>query len=182
MAKVIFSSTSTLNQFINTSNDLSNKVGDLTSLNTTIDSDIVGAINELKSNVDSIGTNLDTNILDAITVANTAGKSGSITYDNTTGQITYTGPDSLSATGAINVSSTNVITVDNATTVSKGVASFSANNFETFLGAVSIKDSGISTSLYQDNSITSAKFSGTTTLLIQNSSGVTLKTIYSPGS
>jgi hypothetical protein len=182
MGKVTFTNTNTLSQHVLKLNDLSTDVGDLVSLNTTVDSDIVGAINELKSNVDSIGTNLDVNIRDAITVSNTAGKSGSIIYDNTTGQITYTGPDSLSASGAMNVSSTNVISVDNATTVSKGVASFSANNFETFLGAVSIKDSGISTSLYQDNSITSAKFSGTTTLLIQNSSGVTLKTIYSPGS
>jgi hypothetical protein len=182
MAKVTFTNTNTLSQHVLKLNDLSTDVGDLVSLNTTEDSDIVGAINELKSNVDSIGTNLDANIRDAITVVNTAGKSGTIVYDNTTGQITYTGPDSLSASGAMNVSSTNVITVDNATTVSKGVASFNADMFETFLGGVSIKDSGISTSLYQDNSITSAKFSGTTTLLIQNSSGVTLKTIYSPGS
>lgn len=182
MAKVIFSSTNTLNQFVNTANDLSNKIGDLTSLNTTIDSDIVGAINELKSNVDSIGTNLDTNILDAITVANASGKSGFITYNNATGQILYTGPDSLSATGAINVSSTNVITVDNATTVSKGVASFDENTFETFLGDVSLKDSGVANSKLQANSITSNKFFGTTSLIIYDSSGVALKTLYSPSS
>jgi hypothetical protein len=181
MAKILFSSTSTLNQFINTSNDLSNKVGDLTSLNTTIDSDIVGAINELKSNVDSIGTNLDTNILDAITVSNTAGKSGSIVYDNTTGQITYTGPDSLSATGAINVSSTNVITVDNATTVSKGVASFDENTFETFLGDVSLKDSGVANAKLQANSITFGKFRAPVSLIIYDSSNVAIKTLYSPG-
>jgi len=182
MAKVVFTNTNTLSQHVLKLNDLANDVGDLTSLTTTEDSDIVGALNSLKSEVDSATTNLDANVRDAITISNTAGKSGSIIYDNTTGTITYTGPDSLSASGAMNVSSTNVISVDNATTVSKGVASFNANMFETFLGQVSIKDSGISTSLYQDNSITSAKFSGTTTLLIQNSSGVTLKTIYSPGS
>ena len=181
MAKIIFTSTNTLSQHINRSNDLSNKVGDLTTLNTTQDSDIVGAINELKSNIDSVATNLDANILDAITVANTAGKSGTITYDNTTGQITYTGPDSLSATGAINVSSTNVISVDNATTVSKGVASFDENTFETFLGDVSLKDSGVTNSKLQANSITFNKFRAPVSLIIYDSAGVAIKTLYSPG-
>lgn len=180
MAKIIFSSTNTLNQFVNTANDLSNKVGDLTSLNTTIDSDVVGAINELKTALDSATTNLDANIRDAITVVNTAGKSGSIIYDNTTGQLTYTGPDSLSATGAINVSSTNVISVDNATTVSKGVASFDENTFATFLGDVSLKDSGVANTKLQANSITSSKFFGTVNLVIYDSSGVAVKTLYSP--
>lgn len=180
MAKVIFSSTNTLTQHVNKLNDFVLDVGDLASLNTTVDSDIVGAINELKGNVDSIGTNLDANIRDAITVSNTAGKSGSIIYNNATGTITYTGPDSLSAIGAMNVSSTNVISVDNATTVSKGVASFNANSFETFLGQVSIKDSGIEPAKLQNNSITSSKFLGAVNLVIYDSSGSAVKTLYSP--
>jgi len=180
MAKVTFSSTNTLTQHVNKLNDLSLDIGDLTLLNTTIDSDVVGAINELKSNVDSIGTNLDANIRDAITIAQPGGD-GSLRYENSTGVLTYTGPDSATGTAPIVVTS-GTISINDATTSSKGAASFSSSNFDVTSGAVSLKDSGISTSLYADNSITSAKFSGTTTLLIQNSSGVTVKTIYSPGS
>ena len=55
MAKVTFASSNTLLQTINKLNDLSLDVGDLAALSTTVDSDIVGAINHLKTRVDSVG-------------------------------------------------------------------------------------------------------------------------------
>lgn len=180
MAKVIFSSTNTLTQHVNKLNDLSLDVGDLASLTTTVDSDIVGAINELKSDVDSIGTNLDANIRDAITIAQPGGD-GSLRYDNTTGVLTYTGPDSATGTSPINVTS-GVISIDDATTSAKGAASFSSTNFSVTSGAVSIKSGGIADSdLYAAGSISYAKFKSSVNLVIYDSSGSAVKTLYSPG-
>ena len=53
MAKTIINLSDTLSTFVDKSNAISNTVGDLAALNTTEDSDIVGAINSVYALVDS---------------------------------------------------------------------------------------------------------------------------------
>jgi len=180
MGKVTFASSNTLLQTINKLNDLSLDVGDLASLSTTVDSDIVGAINHLKTRVDSVATNLDANILDAISVSQPGGD-GSLRYNNTTGVLTFTGPDSATGTAPIVVSS-GAISITDATTSAKGAASFSNLHFDVTSGAVTIKTGGINDSAkYADDTISSAKFKSGISLIVYDSSGSAVKTIHSPG-
>lgn len=92
MAKTTVNLTDTVTNWVTKTNQISNTIGDLTSLNTTVDSDIVGAINELKVAVDK------TDSADIITTARNAlqvidaGGDGGLVYDSATGNITYTGP------------------------------------------------------------------------------------------
>ena len=53
MAKTTVNLTDTVTNWVTKTNDLSNTIGDLANLNTTVDSDVVGAINELKTKTDS---------------------------------------------------------------------------------------------------------------------------------
>jgi len=136
-----------------------------------------------------------------------AGGDGSFSYDSATGVFTYTGPSAsevrahFSGTSPVVISS-GAISVNDATTSTKGIASFNSNDFSVSSGAVSLaKDPtitltgditgsdtmtnlgnvSISTTIAA-GTITSSMFSSTETLLIKNESGTTLKTMYSPGS
>lgn len=107
-----------------------------------------------------------------------------LTYDDTAGTLTIAGSaqygdaDARSAisvtasTGLSYNSSTGVIAGVNATTNAKGVASFSSTNFSTSNGAVSIKNDGIARANLKDE----------VALIIYNSSGVAVKTLYGAGS
>ena len=163
MAKVTFASSNTLLQTINKLNDLSLDVGDLAALSTTVDSDIVGAINHLKTRVDSVGSHLDSDVLDAISV------------------LTFTGPDSATGTSPIVVSS-GAISITDATTSAKGAASFSSLHFDVSSGAVTIKTGGINDSAkVADDVISSRHFKSGISLIVYDSSGSAVKTIHSPG-
>ena len=76
------------------------------------------------------------------------------------------------STGLSYNSSTGVIAGVNATTNAKGVASFSSTNFSTSNGAVSIKNDGVARANLKDE----------VALIIYNSSGVAVKTLYGAGS
>jgi hypothetical protein len=180
MAKVTFASSNTLLQTINKLNDLSLDVGDLAALTTSVDSDIVGAINRLKTRVDSVGDHLDSNVLDAISVLQPGGD-GSLRYSNTTGILTFTGPDSATGTAPIAVSS-GAISITDATTSAKGAASFSSLHFDVSSGAVTIKTGGINDSAkLADDVVSSRHFKSGISLIVYDSSGSAVKTIHSPG-
>ena len=92
MAKTTVNLTDTVTNWVTKTNQISGAIGDLVNLNTTIDSDIVGAINELKVAIDK------TDSADVTTIARNslqvldAGGDGGLVYDSATGNITYTGP------------------------------------------------------------------------------------------
>lgn len=77
-----------------------------------------------------------------------AGGDGSLSYNSGSGVFTYTGPSAsevrahFSATAPITLTS-GVIAANNATTSTKGVASFSSDNFSVSSGVVTIKDNGV---------------------------------------
>ena len=121
MAKTTVNLSDAVTTWVTKTNQLSNTIGDLANLNTTVDSDIVGAINELKSSI---------NLLDSADIISTsrsafqvldAGGDGGLVYDSATGNITYTGPSADSVrehitankgvsitSGEINIDSSNV--------------------------------------------------------------------------
>ena len=77
-----------------------------------------------------------------------AGGDGSLSYNNSTGVLTYTGPSAsevrahISAGEGIDISS-GEISGEDATTSNKGIASFATANFTVASGAVSLKADGI---------------------------------------
>ena len=89
----------------------------------------------------------DSDAKNAISVTD-AGGDGSITYNASTGVITYTGPSAsevrahFSAGEGIDLAS-GVISGEDATISNKGIASFDSNQFSITAGAVSIKADGI---------------------------------------
>ena len=102
----------------------------------------------------SEGTNLyyttaraDSDAKNAISVTD-AGGDGSLSYDEATGVLTYTGPSAsevrahITAGEGIDIAS-GVISGEDATISNKGIASFDSNQFSITAGAVSIKADGI---------------------------------------
>lgn len=171
MAKVIVNLSDTMDSFVTKTNLISTYVGDLTTLNTTQDSDLVGAINEVFALVDT-----DLDFRSKISVTDTGGD-GSLSYSSATGVITYTGPSAtevrahLSAGEGIDFAS-GVISGEDATTSNKGIASFSSTNFSVSSGAVSIANDGVARANLKDE----------VGLVIYNSAGTALKTLYGAGS
>lgn len=171
MAKVNVSINDTIQQWVADTNTLANQVGDITQLNTTVDSDIVGAINSLVSDNDSdvadlnqqivtLTTNVDSDITSlesrtpsiarqSISVTD-AGGDGSLTYNNTSGVLTYTGPSASEVRAHLSAGA--------------GIT-FSA-------GQISITDDGVSR----------AKLKDEVELIIYNSNGTPVKTLYGAGS
>jgi len=100
----------------------------------------------------------ETTAKNAISVTNASGD-GSLSYAAGTGIITYTGPSAsevrahFSGTSPV-VITDGVISVNNATTSIKGIASFSSTYFSTSSGAVSIKSGGVSNDRLVNSSIT----------------------------
>jgi len=161
----------TVNNLTTSVNNLDSSVGTLASLNTTDKSSLVAAINEV-------------NIQPNISVTD-AGGDGSLSYNNTTGVLTYTGPSAVETRAHFSINDAGgdgSLSYDSATGVftytgpsaSEVRAHFSAGT------GINIASGVISSTLGTD--ITSSEFASATTLLIKDSSGSTLKTLYSPGS
>ena len=154
MAKVIVNLSDTMDGFVTKTNLISTYVGDLTTLNTTQDSDLVGAINEVYALVDN-----DLDFRSKISVTDTGGD-GSLSYSSATGVITYTGPS--------------------ATEVR---AHLSAGTAITFLsGQISVTAGSINTTQLTDDAVSRAKLKDEVGLVIYNSAGTALKTLYGAGS
>jgi len=88
--------------------------------------------------------NLTTNF----NIAADAGTTDSVSLGGT---LTFTGTDPVQTTVTDN---TITISVDDATTTTKGIASFSADNFAVTAGAVTIKDGGVSNAELVNSAVT----------------------------
>lgn len=106
-----------------------------------------------------------------------SGGDGSLTYNSSTGVINYKGPSAtevrahFSEGEGIDISS-GVISGEDATTSNKGIASFSSTNFTVTSGAVSIANDGVARANLKDE----------VSLIIYDSAGNALKTLYGAGS
>jgi len=126
-----------------------------------------------------------------------AGGDGSLSYSSSTGVFTYTGPSAsevrahLSAGEGIDFSS-GVISGEDASTANKGIASFNSSRFSVSSGAVDIASGGIGETQLASNAVTqvkmaddaigSAELKDVVTLIIYNSAGTPVKTLYGAGS
>ena len=201
MAKSIINLSDTLATWVGKANKTVNRVGDLAQLTTTADSSLVAAINEIDSAFDS----LNTSILGRVAALETSSDSNNTNFvSRVRGSISVSGDLVYDAgTGIISVNATNIQDIvgamvdsgnsENGITVSydsaSGTINFDVNDPIITLsgditGSQTMTNLGnvtISTTIAA-GSITSSMFDNTETLLIKNSSGTTLKTMYSPGS
>lgn len=230
MAQVIVNLSDNVPTFVSKVNSISAIAGDLALLN--VGSDLVDAINSVYALVDT-----DTDFRSKISVTD-AGGDGSLTYNSTTGVITYTGPTDVevrahfSAGSGINIASgvisiptngiaTSMITADAVTyaklqnlttgnrllggtvagqTITEVVVQTDmvANNAVTYakmqdlttgmrvLGGTTngqtITEVQVQTDMVADDAITRAKLASEVSLIIYNSAGTALKTLYGAGS
>lgn len=148
-------------KFINTTNDISQAVGDVSTL-TTGDSNVVDALNNIQSVLSSFDDSFEIQEIAkrSISVVD-AGGDGGLSYDVDNGQIIYNGPTAAEVRSHM----------------SAGAGLTLSEN-----GVFSIEANGITNSMIATGSITSDRFNSRVTLEIKNNSGTTVKTIYSPGS
>jgi len=118
---------------------------------------------------------------------------GSLTYNSTTGFLTFTGTSVAdvrnifsAGSGMIYDSSSGqfsatAVTPDDASATVKGIASFSADNFSVASGVVTLKNLGVNRQEIVDNAINSNKLSSSVQLNIMNSAGTVIKTLYGAG-
>lgn len=157
-----FLNSDTLSLHVAKLNELDSDIGSRLSLNTSTDSSIVSAINELVSRADTFDTslaNLDsTGVLSILNV----GTGASLDFDSDLNKLTLTN--------------------NNATTSVKGLASFNSDNFAVSSGDVTIKSGGIDGGVeVATNTITFDRFNNVVSLIIYDSSASAVKTLYSPG-
>lgn len=121
-----------------------------------------------------------------------AGGLGSLTHNPGTNVITYTGPSNVdirslfsvsggflaydSATGQF--SSSNIV---DATTTVKGIASFNTSWFTVTSGAVSLKANSVGSTELLDSSVGEAELKNAVQLIIYNSSGGVVKSLWGAG-
>ena len=154
MAKTYLSVNNRIDQVVTNFNDLVDIVGDKALLNTSVDSDIVGAINSLYTLLDS-----DLDFRSKISVTDTGGD-GSLSYSSATGVITYTGPSASEVRA--HISAGTAITLSS--------------------GEISVTAGSIDTTQLTDDAVSRAKLKDEVGLVIYNSSGTALKTLYGAGS
>lgn len=185
-----------VNQFISSFNTLAEKVGDLTLLQSEEDSNIVAAINSLigQAGVDSSATiplaRASISVIDS-------GGDGQLSYNSLTGVITYRGPSAaevrskFSAVSPLSVDSLGVYRITDASTAAKGAARFDSSNFSAIAGLISIKAGGVTSSALAANSVGftamadsavgSNELRQAVQLIIYNSAGTPVKTLYGAG-
>ena len=136
MAKTTVNLTDTVTNWVTKTNQISNTIGDLTNLNTTVDSDVVGAINELKSSINLLDSaDITLSARSSIQVID-AGGDGGMVYDSATGTITYTGPSADSVRSHI--------TANKGVSITSGEINIDSSNVRSMF---SVEDSGGSGSL-----------------------------------
>jgi hypothetical protein len=201
MAKSIINLSDTLATWVGKANQTVNRVGDLAQLTTTADSSLVAAINEIDSAFDSLNTSIlgrvaaletssDSNNTNFVSrVRGSISVSGDLVYDTGTGIISVNTTNIQDIVGAMVDSGNSEVGITVSYDSASGTINFDVNDpiitlsgditgsqTMTNLGNVTINTTIAS------GTITSSMFDNTETLLIKNSSGTTLKTMYSPGS
>tara|TARA_Y100001963_G_C6788183_1_gene454041 strand:- start:464 stop:934 length:471 start_codon:yes stop_codon:yes gene_type:complete len=155
MAKPVITTSDNLVTLVTKHNQIVEDVGDISALNTSVDSDIVGAINSINA--------IAIDLIDSSDVRGLITGGSGIQY--------------ISASGTINAQ------IDSAR--------LTAGDFAINSGIVEIKDSSVAKSHMEyhsidsnalsDSCLRSYHFQSTIDLIIYDSSGSVLKTIYSPG-
>lgn len=146
-------------------NNLDSDIGTRTSLTTTADTSLVAAINEVDSDIGTISSLTTTNKASIVAAINEL-EQGKFDID-----------DSASIKGLFAGSA--VISMDsNSDNASK--ATFNIINGS--IDNARLADSSVGFSKLQAASIKSTNMNGLVTILIKNSGGTTLRTIYTPGS
>ena len=136
MAKTNVNLSDTVTNWVTKTNQISNTIGDLTNLNTSVDSDVVGAINELKTKTDLLDSaDITLSARSAIQVLD-AGGDGSLAYDSATGSLTYTGPSASEVRAHI--------TANKGVSITSGEINIDSGNVRTLF---QVQDSGGSGSL-----------------------------------
>jgi hypothetical protein len=128
------------------------------------------------SNLYYLTARADSDAKNAISVTD-AGGDGSLSYNAGLGVLTYTGPSAaevrahFSGTSPVAIAA-GAISVNNATTSTKGIASFNSASFSAASGAISIKSAGVSNAQLANSAITingaSVSLGGTRTLVTDN--------------
>jgi hypothetical protein len=107
---------------------------------------------------------------------------GTQTTGNYVATIGVTAGTGVSVSGSGSETAAVTIAGVDATTTTKGVASFSTTNFSVTSGAVSVKTAGIAEANLVDDAVSRAKLKDEVSLIIFNSAGSALKTLYGAGS
>ena len=142
-----------------TFNEMDGNFTDLNGRTTTLEGSVVKTINGVSPSSNAVtittaniteNTNLyytDARARAAISVTDSGGD-GSLSYNSSTGVITYTGPSAsevrahISAGEGIDISA-GAISGEDATASNKGIASFSSDHFTVSSGAVTLKTDGV---------------------------------------
>ena len=150
-------------------NSIDSDVGSRTSLNTSVTTSLVGAINSIQTDF--------LEQTDSAEVKNFFASSITVSFDSGTpvgarGQFSLVDSSVVAGKLASGIISTEKI-IDNAITLSK-----MANNS---VSTAELVDSSITEAKIQINTITSASFKNSEVILIKNTAGTTLKTVHGPG-
>ena len=150
-------------------NAIDSDIGNRTSLNTSVTTSLVAAINSIQSDF--------LEQTDSAEVKNFFTSSTTISFDSGTpvgarGQFSLVDSSVTAAKLASNIISTEKI-IDNTITLAK-----MADNS---VGTAELIDSSITEAKIQINTITSASFKNSTSIIIKNTAGTALKTIFGPG-
>tara|TARA_R110000787_G_scaffold6310_4_gene22293 strand:- start:31049 stop:31633 length:585 start_codon:yes stop_codon:yes gene_type:complete len=193
MAQTVINLSDPINTWVTKSNDMAADIGDLATLSDSA-ATLVHAINSIDSDIGartSLTTSVKTSLVDAINSIGTDfleqtdsasvkaffASSTTISLDSGTpvgARAQFSLVDSSVVAGklASGIISTEKI-VDDAITLAK-----MANNS---VSTSELVDSSITEAKIQINTITSASFKSATSLLIKNTAGTTLKTMFGPG-
>lgn len=149
-------------KFISTTNEISQAVGDVSTL-ATGDSSVVESLNTIRTVLNAFDDSAEIQNIakSAISVVD-AGGDGGLSYNQSNGQIIYNGP-----------------------TAAEIRAHFSAGSgltYDPVDGVFRIGSNAITNAMIIPGSITSDRFNGRISLEIKNQNGNVVKTIYSPGS